>query len=191
MQPNRNSLFFFSLSFFISYQKFGLNRNTEVKSFQWIGRGGKSPNKNHKPLSTSLLRIPPSDNKMAVSSCIVATKFSSIRSLQFCNVVSCSIPSLSFQARDKGVNLGCSAGSFSGLFVVNSSSSTASLNTHQGIWEHPDDGSGSEYDEEEEEEMEENLESGFQEGNNVGVVDQYAGNNYEEDLVKGLFFDWK
>ncbi|XVF60381.1 hypothetical protein PTKIN_Ptkin08bG0040900 [Pterospermum kingtungense] len=126
---------------------------------------------------------------MAVSSWIMATKFPSIRNLQLSNVASCPIPSLSFQAWDKSVNLGSSGGSFSRLFVVNSSSSMASLNTHKGIWEDPHDGSGSEYDEEEEEEeeeeeMEEDDESGFQQGNDVGVVDIYARNQYEEDLVK-------
>ena len=132
---------------------------------------------------------------MAISSWITATKFPSFHHLQFSPVVSTPLPSLSFETRDKGVNLGSSGGSFSRLFVVNSSSSTASLKTHQGIWEDPDDGSGSECDEEEEEEeeeeMEENDESGFLEGNDVGVVDKYTRNQYEEDLVKGLFFDWK
>lgn len=70
--------------------------------------------------------------------------------------------------------------------MVNSSSSTASLNTHQGIWEDPDDGSGSEYDDEEE--VEENDGSDFQQGNPVGVVDNHTVNQYEEDLVKGLCF---
>ncbi|XWS40789.1 hypothetical protein CRYUN_Cryun17cG0025600 [Craigia yunnanensis] len=128
---------------------------------------------------------------MAVSSWVIATKFPSIHHLQFSRVVSTPFPTLSFQAGERGVNLGSSGGSFSRLFVVNSSSSTASLNTHQGIWEDPDDGSGSgsEYDEEEEEEeeeMEDNDESGFLEGNDVGVVDKYTRNQYEEDLVKEI-----
>ncbi|XWS44213.1 hypothetical protein CRYUN_Cryun15aG0025000 [Craigia yunnanensis] len=123
--------------------------------------------------------------KMAISSWITATKFPSFHPLQFSSVVSTPLPSLSFETRDKGVNLGSSGGSFSRLFVVNSNSSTASLNTHQGIWEDPDDGSGSEYDEEEEEEdVEESDEADFQEGNVVGVVDKYTRNQYEEDLVK-------
>lgn len=73
--------------------------------------------------------------------------------------------------------------------MVNSSSSTTSLNTHQGIWEDPDDGSGSEYDDEdddddEKEEVEQNDGSDFQQGNRVGVVDNHTMNQYEEDLVK-------
>ncbi|XP_022774428.1 ankyrin repeat domain-containing protein EMB506, chloroplastic-like [Durio zibethinus] len=124
---------------------------------------------------------------MAVSSWIIATRFPLMGHLQFSPVVSTPLPTLSFQARDKSVKLGSSGGSFPRLCVGNSSSSTASLNTHQGIWEDPDDGSGSEYEEEEEEEeeeMEENDESGFQEGNDVGIIDKYARNQYEEDLVK-------
>ncbi|EOY02305.1 hypothetical protein QUC31_018247 [Theobroma cacao] len=121
--------------------------------------------------------------EMAVSSWITRTKFPSIHHfLQFSPVVPTPLPTLRFLARDKGVNLSNPGRSFSRLFVVNSSFPTDSLNTHQGIWEDPDDGSGSEYDEEEE--VEENDESGFQEGNDVGVVDKYTGNQYEEDLVK-------
>ncbi|KAB2075649.1 hypothetical protein ES319_A07G236900v1 [Gossypium barbadense] len=88
-------------------------------------------------------------------------------------------------------SLGSSGRTFSRPFVVNSSSSTTSLNTHQGIWEDPDDGSGSEYDDEdddddddEKEEVEENDGSDFQQGNPVGVVDNHTMNQYEEDLVK-------
>ncbi|XVE67990.1 hypothetical protein DITRI_Ditri09bG0032500 [Diplodiscus trichospermus] len=123
---------------------------------------------------------------MAVSSGIIATKFASIHHLQFSPVVPTPLPTLNFMAGGKCVNLGSSGGRFSSLFVANSSSSTADLNTHQGIWEDPDDGSGSEYDEDEDEEeqTEENDESGFQEGNDVGVVDKYTTNQYEEDLVK-------
>ncbi|GMI68420.1 EMBRYO DEFECTIVE 139, embryo defective 506 [Hibiscus trionum] len=71
--------------------------------------------------------------------------------------------------------------------VVNSSSSTASLDTHLGNWEDPDDGSGSEYEDDDdyvEEEEEENDGSGFQQGNPAGVVDNHTTNQYEEDLVK-------
>ncbi|XVF14145.1 hypothetical protein REPUB_Repub09cG0032300 [Reevesia pubescens] len=121
---------------------------------------------------------------MAVPSWITATKFPSINHLQFSPFVSTSPLSLSFQTRDKVVNVGCSNRSFSWLSVVNSSSSTASLNTHQGNWEDPDDGSEYDDDEEEEEkeeEMEENDESGFE---NVEVFDKYTRNQYEEDLVK-------
>ncbi|MBA0605865.1 hypothetical protein Godav_018397 [Gossypium davidsonii] len=81
-------------------------------------------------------------------------------------------------------SLGNSGGTFSRPFVVNSGSSTASLNTHQGIWEDPDDGTGSEYDDDDEEQVEENDGSDFQQGNPVGVVDNHTVNQYEEDLVK-------
>ncbi|KAK9272206.1 hypothetical protein L1049_002577 [Liquidambar formosana] len=66
--------------------------------------------------------------------------------------------------------------------VVNSNR-VSSLQTHQGTWEDPDDGSGSEYDDEDEE-MEEgdlDFESDWEEERNTSPV---ATNKYEEDLVK-------
>ncbi|KAK9271933.1 hypothetical protein L1049_002299 [Liquidambar formosana] len=59
----------------------------------------------------------------------------------------------------------------------------SSLQTHQATWEDPEDGSGSEYDDEDEE-MEEgdlDFESDWEEERNTSAI---ATNKYEEDLVK-------
>ncbi|KAK8717060.1 hypothetical protein V6N13_044341 [Hibiscus sabdariffa] len=129
---------------------------------------------------------------MAVSSWSTTLTFPSFHHLQFSPIVSTQLKTLRFRTRFRGFNLGCSNGTFSRLSVVNSSSSTASLNTHQGNWEDPDDGSGSEYEDDdddvdyvkEEDEDEENDGSDFQQGNPVGVVDNHTANQYEEDFVK-------
>ncbi|KAE8706718.1 EMB506 protein [Hibiscus syriacus] len=58
-----------------------------------------------------------------------------------------------------------------------------------GMWEDPDDGSASEYEDDDDNYVEEEMEkedygSGFQQGNPVGVIDNYTTNQYEEDLIK-------
>ncbi|XP_041006216.1 ankyrin repeat domain-containing protein EMB506, chloroplastic [Juglans microcarpa x Juglans regia] len=69
------------------------------------------------------------------------------------------------------------------------SNRVSSLQTQLSTWEDPDDGSGSEYDEEDEE-MEENdldYESDWEEERNVSAttsVEKPTTNKYEEDLVK-------
>lgn len=70
-------------------------------------------------------------------------------------------------------------------------SQVSSLQTHQGTWEDPDDGSGSEYDEEDENEDEEendlDFESDREEDKNAlatARVQKSQKDKYEEDLVK-------
>uniref|UniRef100_A0A5B7AZU7 Uncharacterized protein n=1 Tax=Davidia involucrata TaxID=16924 RepID=A0A5B7AZU7_DAVIN len=75
------------------------------------------------------------------------------------------------------------------MCVVNSDP-VSSLQTHQGFWEDPDDGSGSEYDDEDEEGVENHLdfESDWEEERDASVtatcVDDSLTNKYEEDLLK-------
>ena len=71
-------------------------------------------------------------------------------------------------------------------------SSSPSLETKQGVWEDPDDGSGSDYDQEDEEAKENDLgfESNWEEEKNSvtatsTVTKSTTENTYEEDLVKG------
>lgn len=66
------------------------------------------------------------------------------------------------------------------------------LQTQLSTWEDPDDGSGSEYDEEDEEVEENDLdyESDWEEEKNVSAtarVEKPATKTYEEDLVKGSY----
>lgn len=69
----------------------------------------------------------------------------------------------------------------------------SSLQTHQGTWEDPDDGSDSEYGEEEDEQMEENdldFESDWEEEKAAATTASVAKSteiNYEEDLLKGCY----
>ncbi|KAA8548059.1 hypothetical protein F0562_004680 [Nyssa sinensis] len=75
------------------------------------------------------------------------------------------------------------------MCMVNSDR-VSSLQTHQGFWEDPDDGSGSEYDDEVEEAEENDLdyESDWEEEKNASSaansVDKPSTDKYEEDLVK-------
>ncbi|GAV79750.1 Ank domain-containing protein/Ank_2 domain-containing protein [Cephalotus follicularis] len=74
-------------------------------------------------------------------------------------------------------------------FVVKSNQTTY-LQGRQGRWEDPDDGSGSEYEEEGEKEEEDELdyESDWEEGKEASLtaisVDESTSNNYEQDLIK-------
>ncbi|XP_062152774.1 ankyrin repeat domain-containing protein EMB506, chloroplastic [Alnus glutinosa] len=73
-------------------------------------------------------------------------------------------------------------------FVV-ASNRVSTLQTQPGTWEDPDDGSGSDYEEEDEEVEENNLdyESDWEEERNASAtvsVDKPTTNEYEEDLVK-------
>ncbi|KAJ6302584.1 hypothetical protein OIU77_016640 [Salix suchowensis] len=71
-------------------------------------------------------------------------------------------------------------------------SSSTFLETKHGVWEDPDDGSGSDYDQEDEEEAKENdlgFESNWKEENNSisatsTVTNSTTENTYMEDLVK-------
>lgn len=69
----------------------------------------------------------------------------------------------------------------------------SSLQTHQGTWEDPDDGSDSEYGEEEDEQVEENdldFESDWEEEKaaaSTASVEKSSEINYEEDLLKGCY----
>ncbi|KAB5520686.1 hypothetical protein DKX38_025005 [Salix brachista] len=71
-------------------------------------------------------------------------------------------------------------------------SSSTFLETKHGVWEDPDDGSGSDYDQEDEEEAKENdlgFESNWEEENNSvsatsTVTNSTTENTYVEDLVK-------
>lgn len=79
-------------------------------------------------------------------------------------------------------------------FLVESNpTSSSSLQTHMGTWEDPDDGSGSE-DEEETEEHDLGFQSEWEEEGEeekgapaAASVDRSTTNKYEEELVKGLF----
>lgn len=73
------------------------------------------------------------------------------------------------------------------------SNRVSTLQTQPGTWEDPDDGSGSDCEEEDEEVEENNLdyESDWEEERNASAtvsVDKPTTNEYEEDLVKGSYF---
>lgn len=73
------------------------------------------------------------------------------------------------------------------------SNRASTLQTQQGTWEDPDDGSDSDYDEEDEEVEANDLdyESDWEEERDASAttsVDKPTTNKYEEDLVKGSYF---
>ncbi|PON75989.1 Transmembrane protein [Trema orientale] len=73
-------------------------------------------------------------------------------------------------------------------FLVESNQ-VSSLQTHQGTWEDPDDGSDSEYEDEEEEENNLDFESDWEEEKDNAlattvIVQKSQKDKYEEDLVK-------
>lgn len=79
------------------------------------------------------------------------------------------------------------------FLVESNATSSSSLQTHMGTWEDPDDGSGSE-DEEETEENDLGFQSEWEEEGEeekgapaAAAVDRSTTNKYEEELVKGSF----
>lgn len=74
-------------------------------------------------------------------------------------------------------------------FVVESNQVSSLQQTHQGIWEDPDDGGDSEYEDEEEEENNLDFESDWEDEENNAlatvIVQKAQKDEYEENLVKG------
>ncbi|GLU02025.1 hypothetical protein SLE2022_192980 [Rubroshorea leprosula] len=119
---------------------------------------------------------------MAVASWITTTVPLFCRLQQFPQVVSTPVPHLSFHIMEKSEVMRCSRHrNFARVGLVDSGQGSSSLDSHEGEWEDPDDGSGSEYNEEDEEV--EGNESDF-DGDDVAAVNKSAGGQYEEDLAR-------